>query len=443
MGMETILCAVDFSPASRETLACAASLARALRAELEIVHVVRPPTTLLTDLPPSLLVKDLEAAAERRLALEAAALEAADVRVARSVQVGHAEDGIIARAREIGASLVVVGAHARAMGHRSFLGSVAERVVHGAPCPVLVIPPGDHTLATWRPRERPLRITGAIDRSQASDSCLDLLRRLEARFPYDLHLVHLYWPPRAHQRLGLDPPDPYEADHEAVEVISRELQAHLRAHLGHDRAKLRVRPWWGAGDGDLVWEAETDDADVMIVGNTQRRRGSTAIATIRAAQLPVLCVPARLAREPVPAPTRIRHVMVTTDFSTIANAAIVEAYRLVLSGGVVTLVNVNEEARLAMSPERKNEIETSLLALVPAGVDPHRVRTRVFVGEGLAPAEAIVQAAHRLSPDVVVMSSHGRTGLPRALRGSVAEQVLRRSPRPVLVVPRSPAANER
>ncbi|HVX96355.1 MAG TPA: universal stress protein [Polyangia bacterium] len=441
--MKTILCAVDFSPASRETLACAASLARALGAELEIVHVVRPPTTLLTDLPPSLLVKDLEAAAERRLAQEAAALEAADVRVARAVQVGHAEDRIIARAGELGASLIIVGAHARAAGHRSFLGSVAERVVHGASCPVLVIPPGEHTLATWRPRERPLRITGAIDQSQASDSCLDLLRRLEARIPYDLHLVHLYWPPREHQRLGLDPPDPYEADREAVGAISRELQAHLRAHLGHERAKLRVRPWWGAGDSDLVWEAETDDADVLIVGNTQRRRGSTAIATIRTARLPVLCVPARLAREPVPAPTRLRNVMVTTDFSSVANAAIVEAYRLVLGGGVVTMVHVNEQPPMTLSPERKNEIETCLLALVPAGVDPNAVRTRVFVGEGPEPAEAIVQAAHRLAPDVVVISSHGRTGLQRALRGSVAEQVLRRSPKPVLVVPRAPAANER
>jgi nucleotide-binding universal stress UspA family protein len=436
--METILCAVDLSPASRETLACAASLARSLRTGLEIVHVVRPPTTLLTDLPPSLLLRDLEVAAERHLAQEAAALEATDLRVSRSLKVGHAEDGIIERAGEIGASLVVMGAHARAAGRRSFLGSVAERVIHDAPCPVLVIPPGEHTLATWKPRERPLRITGALDQSKASDSCLDLLRRLEGRIPYDLHLVHLYWPPREHQRLGLDPPDPFEADHEAVEVISRELRAHLRTHLGHDRATLRVRPWWGAGDSDLVWEAETDDADVMLVGNTQRRRGSTAIATIRAARLPVLCVPARLAREPAPAPTRIRHVMVTTDFSPVANAAIVEAYRLVLGGGAVTLVNVNEQPLMALSPERKNEIETSLLGLVPPGANPHTVRTRVFVGEGLAPAEAIVQAIHRLAPDVVVMSSHGRTGLPRALRGSVAEHVLRHSPKPVLVVPRTP-----
>ena len=92
---------------------------------------------------------------------------------------------------------------------------------------------------------------------------------------------------------------------------------------------------------------------------------------------------------------------------------------------------------MAMDPARKADIETSLLALVPAGVNPHTTRTRVFVAEGRSPAEAIVQAVNRVGPDIVVMSSHGRTGLSRAVRGSVAEQVLRTSPTPVLIVPRA------
>jgi nucleotide-binding universal stress UspA family protein len=148
-------------------------------------------------------------------------------------------------------------------------------------------------------------------------------------------------------------------------------------------------------------------------------------------------VPARLARghrEPL---TRVRHVLVTTDFSPIANAAIAEAYRLVLGGGLVTLMHVNEDKPMALAPDRKNEIETCLLGLVPAGVNAHTVRTRTFVGEGKSPAEAIVQAVHRLAPDVVVIATHGRSGLTRAVRGSVADHVLHHSPKPVLIVPRT------
>jgi hypothetical protein len=49
-------------------------------------------------------------------------------------------------------------------------------------------------------------------------------------------------------------------------------------------------------------------------------------------------------------------------------------------------------------------------------------------------AEAIVEAAHARRADLIVMSTHGRSGLPRALRGSVAESVLRRTRTPILLV---------
>jgi len=51
------------------------------------------------------------------------------------------------------------------------------------------------------------------------------------------------------------------------------------------------------------------------------------------------------------------------------------------------------------------------------------------------PAEGIVQEIERVQADVVVMSSHGRTGLARAVLGSVADQVLHSSPVPVLLTP--------
>lgn len=51
-----------------------------------------------------------------------------------------------------------------------------------------------------------------------------------------------------------------------------------------------------------------------------------------------------------------------------------------------------------------------------------------------APGEAIVEAAERLACDLIVMSTHGRSGLGRALLGSVADHVTRHAPVPVFLV---------
>lgn len=69
-----------------------------------------------------------------------------------------------------------------------------------------------------------------------------------------------------------------------------------------------------------------------------------------------------------------------------------------------------------------------------------RVETKVVEGD---PAYEIVSAAKEIGADLVVMGTHGRTGLGRLIMGSVAEQVLRKAPCPVLTVrtPRVVAAD--
>jgi nucleotide-binding universal stress UspA family protein len=71
-----------------------------------------------------------------------------------------------------------------------------------------------------------------------------------------------------------------------------------------------------------------------------------------------------------------------------------------------------------------------LRGLVPASF---RGRWEVDVTTG-APAEAIVRTAQAYNADLIVMSTHGRTGLPHVLLGSVAEKVVRLAPCPVLTV---------
>ena len=83
--------------------------------------------------------------------------------------------------------------------------------------------------------------------------------------------------------------------------------------------------------------------------------------------------------------------------------------------------------------------------LTPAWARRLRARIRAMVGEGMKitvvegdPAERILHLAKTRRPDLIVMGTHGRSGLSRVLLGSVAEEVMRSSPAPVLAA-RGPA----
>ena len=434
--MKTIICATDLSETARPVTAVAAALARSLHARLELLHVVHLPPGLAPELLREAHIVDVRAEAATRVEARAAELRQNGIDVSACVRLDLVDAGILQRAREAGADLLVLGTHARQGAARFFLGSVAERTVRDAPCPVVVVPPNaGGRLAGAEPLPGPLKLTVGIDASVASDAALDWLRGIERQASCNLRFVHLYWPPREHERLGLGAPDPFEADPEAIAVLKRELQGHVEAHLGRGDVPLRVRPMWGAEEDPLAWEAETDDSDLLVVGTSQGR-GSTAIGTLRGARVPVVCVPRRVGETARHSLTPVRTVLVTTDFSPLGNAAVAEAYRLLLrGGGQVVLAHVAEPGSLGLDPDRQNEIETSLLALVPPGIDGRPIHTRTFVTADRSPGEAIIKAIERLAPDLVVMSSHGRTGVGRTLHGSVAEAVMRASSKPVLVVP--------
>jgi len=149
----------------------------------------------------------------------------------------------------------------------------------------------------------------------------------------------------------------------------------------------------------------------------------------------------------------IRKVMVTTDFSDLGNGAIPHAYSVVANReGTVILCHILEPPALpnplyahyspggAFSPEDRERLRQSLLQaleqLVPSKVrESGRVVNEVRVVETLAPvAEAICQEAKVLGVDIIVMASHGHSGVARLFLGSVAEHVLRLADRPILVV---------
>jgi len=98
-------------------------------------------------------------------------------------------------------------------------------------------------------------------------------------------------------------------------------------------------------------------------------------------------------------------------------------------GGEIALINVNNAAveygRAEQESKRLLSSFRDRLLLPPSAHD--------FVQTGI-PAPIIVSKAKEWSADLIVIASHGRSGVPRTLLGSVAEEVIRHAPCPVLVV---------
>jgi nucleotide-binding universal stress UspA family protein len=139
-----ILHPTDFSRASRPAFERAVKLARQEGAELLIVHVMVPPAPFVGNgyVSPK-TYEDLEAAArksaETQLKAVLARAKKAGARVKAILTEGIPVEQIVRAAKGKRADLIVIGTHGRTGFSRFFLGSVAERVVQLAPCPVLTV----------------------------------------------------------------------------------------------------------------------------------------------------------------------------------------------------------------------------------------------------------------------------------------------------------------
>jgi nucleotide-binding universal stress UspA family protein len=143
--LRRIMYATDFSRASNAAFTRAVAMAKADRAQLDIVHVMTPASLALPGegyIPPR-LYEEMEASAraqaQKRLSPLVARARKAGVRAAGLLLDGVAHERVARAARARKADLLVIGTHGRTGLPRFFLGSVATRLVAGAPCPVLTV----------------------------------------------------------------------------------------------------------------------------------------------------------------------------------------------------------------------------------------------------------------------------------------------------------------
>lgn len=135
----------------------------------------------------------------------------------------------------------------------------------------------------------------------------------------------------------------------------------------------------------------------------------------------------------------IRKILHPTDFSDRSRPAFELACSLARDYGANLVVLHVADLPLLMPmngvlvPTPVDVAEADREQLERIHADDPRVKLTRRLGEG-NPADGILSAAADLPADLIVMGSHGRSGLTRVLVGSVAEEVMRKAPCPVLTV---------
>lgn len=140
MAYQTLLVPHDFSPHSDAALDTAIDLAKAFGAKLDLVHVYHRPALIFEPYgvqPVEPLITEIPEAAKRRLQRELDKVLAAGVEATAEVIEGSASETLVALSAKV--DLIVMGTHGFTGLPHVLLGSVAERTVRLAECPVLTV----------------------------------------------------------------------------------------------------------------------------------------------------------------------------------------------------------------------------------------------------------------------------------------------------------------
>lgn len=138
MKCQHILVPIDFSHDSEHAVDCAVGLAQQFQARLTLLHSVYVPEA--ADVNLAAYLEKIESEAAEQMAAWQKRVEHAGVTADSLMVRGAPSHKITETARDKQADLIVMGTHGRTGLRHMLIGSVAERVVRLAPCPVMVVP---------------------------------------------------------------------------------------------------------------------------------------------------------------------------------------------------------------------------------------------------------------------------------------------------------------
>ena len=194
-----------------------------------------------------------------------------------------------------------------------------------------------------------------------------------------------------------------------------------------ESAETAIREATDSAQG--IVEAATEfGADIIVMGQHNKGSlarlmvGDTTASVIGHAECPVLVAPRA-------AHLWEKHVLLATDGSPHSEAATEAAGRIARQARLpISVVSVVTSSH---NDERRAEAERAVAAAVER-LKGLGLQAEGQVAEG-RPDDAIIKTAEAAGADLIVVGSHGRSGLTKILLGSVAERVIGHSPCPVLV----------
>jgi nucleotide-binding universal stress UspA family protein len=294
-----ILSAIDFSDESAHALDHAIVLAQWHGARITGVHVYTPRPVGIADGGAFVMMGDAALADEDRATLQKrldAFLEparAAGLPLCTQVLVGRPTERIVSAAKESGADLIVLGTHGASGFERLILGSVAERVLRKAACPVLTVPPRARNTSNLPFK----RILCPVDFSEASHAAVELAVSIASDGDADVTFLHVLESSGEADliRRMSEPITVPEYDRER-EAQAGERLALLVAGDVSEWCRPSTRLCRGKAYREILNVSNQDGTDLIVIGVHGRNPldvalfGSTTNQVVRAATCPVLTV---------------------------------------------------------------------------------------------------------------------------------------------------------
>ena len=294
------------------------------------------------------------------------------------------------------------------------------------------------------------RILYPTDFSDTAKQALDHALFLAEQFEAELHMLHAIV---LHESDPRDPdrhfPEPSEILNHLFQIADSEMAEIVRQNESRtftlQEAKVR-----GYSAGEVILQyIEEHQIDLVVMGTHGRRGparlflGSVAEEVVRHASCPVLTLRNQESPQPIDA---VEQILIPVDFSPYSKEALSYAKELAaLYGAGLQVLHAIEEPAYpyfytpgsTLSPmgqleELREKAEAAIDEIVEDAPGPE-VPAERFVATG-RPASEIARFAEENGSDMVVIATHGLTGLERLLVGSTAEQIVRLAPCPVFTV---------
>ena len=222
------------------------------------------------------------------------------------------------------------------------------------------------------------------------------------------------------------------------------IRGHVDALTASDRPSISTEVVFGRAYVDILEMAAKTEAEVIVLGLHREDafkdmfRGTTVERVVRAGNVPVLVVKER-------ASGPYRRIMVAVDFSIYSRRAVEFAARFVPAGqfhlvhayhvpfkGFLYGHDTRREVRHYHQVQFQQMLDQEMAAFL-ASLEENAPELERVMQEGTV-EEVIHHQIGRLNPDLLVLGTHGRTGVAHAVLGSVAEGLLRAPPCDVLAV---------